>query len=100
MARVIWRYRLPKSQGLHVVDMPKGAEALTFDVKDNELNVWMLIRTINIERPMIRREFVLAWTGREDPAMPPVSAYVGSVQTVEGRETIVWHLFDLEAARG
>lgn len=91
MSKTVHRYPLV-SNHLTVVDMPKGAQLLSCQVKANDesLHLWALVDT---EQPLESRTFVVVCTGavlhdQDYPAM----RYVATVQYDDG--DFVLHVFE------
>lgn len=87
--RTIYKYGLGGLNSHITVEMPEGADVLTFQYQADQPCIWALVDT---ERPAVIRHFLIhgtghAFNGQED-------RYVGTAQ----RGPFVWHLFEMAAS--
>lgn len=85
--RTVWKYELAIDDYIDV-EIPKGAEILTFQIQSDKPCIWCLVDP-NVEKET--RRFRLAGTGhdiKEDNLK-----YIGSCQVHEG--VLIFHLFEI-----
>lgn len=86
----IYKYPVPiTTGGSCVVEMPKGARALSLQVQDGEPVLWMLC---DPSTGTERRLFTWYPTGHIYDAGGIRGEHVGTIQLYDGR--LVWHLFE------
>lgn len=84
----IWRFEIPIQDDIRL-EMPQGAEVLTFQVQAGKPMIWARVRA---DAPSVTRRLRLAGTGH--PLNGAADApHVGSTQLHDG--ALVFHLFDL-----
>jgi len=86
--RNVWKYKLTANDYIDV-EMPKGAEVLTFQIQFDIPCIWCLV---DPDAEKESRRFRLAGTGhdiKEDNLK-----YIGSCQVHEG--ALIFHLFEVE----
>ena len=72
------------------LDMPKGADILSFQIQEGNPYIWALV---NPEAEIEKRTFRLAGTGHPIEELPLDLFFIGTVQMVGGN--LVWHLFEV-----
>lgn len=86
----VWKFPLTPPDDFPVIEMPKGAQPLHFDVQVGIPTLWALV---DPEAPTTRHAFRFAGTGHPiETGNDPV--YIGSCF----HGSFVWHLFDLGEA--
>lgn len=85
----VWKFKVspPDAEGRVTVELPSGAEVLSFGFQDGDVVAWALVKG---EKPSGKslRTFILVTTGYEFP----VAGWF--VQTLMSRYGMVWHVFD------
>ena len=84
----IWKFRVPLS-GTPTINMPIGAEILSFQTQDDQLCIWAIVDT---EKDVEPREFLIVGTGHSFDESN--AKYIGTTQQENGR--FVWHLFEVQ----
>ena len=88
----VFKYTLPRPDletGRFKLELPAGAEILSFESQGLDLVVWALVDPGHYLRSY--REFILANTGDEIDAGYNKLSFIGTATV----EPIVWHLFEL-----
>lgn len=83
----IFKYSIP-SKTTSIISMPRSARVLKVDVQFNELFIWAIVE---IDNPIIEREFYLVGTGDQLDITEPF-VYHGTFIIDNGAS--VWHLFE------
>jgi len=84
--KTIWKFEVPLT-GVFLLEMPEGAEILSFQGQKDKLCVWAIVET---DAQLERRRFSICGTGFKLPEN--LGRYIGTTQTHEG--DLVWHLFE------
>ena len=84
MTLAVWKYPLQKDS-YHIVDLPVGAEVLSFQMQQGVPTIWALV---DVNGSLGRRMFRILATGESLPDKN--LKYIGSVQD----HAFVWHLFE------
>jgi len=84
--KTIWKFEAPLT-GVFSLEMPKGAEILSFQGQKDKLCIWAIVET---DAQIERRRFCIGGTGYWLPEN--FGRYIGTTQTHGG--DLVWHLFE------
>lgn len=82
----IYKYQFDIS-GIVTIEMPVGAQVLSFDTQNNTPTLWALVEP---KADIEKRTFYIFGTGRDVPDNFDGSDHIGTVQ-IDG---MVWHLFE------
>ena len=88
----IWKYELWRGLTTHII--PRDAVALTAQLQDTSLVIWMQVEDT---APPVETQFVVLATGQPFPAMlvPKDIRYINTVQ----HSGLVWHVFQVVQVR-
>jgi len=84
--RCIYKYTIPPQDKFNL-ELPKGAQILSFQEQDDKLCLWALVNPVAAK---VVRYFHIFGTGNVIDACIDVLQYIGSVQ----QSIYVWHLFE------
>ena len=93
--RTVYKWPISDVRDEIVLDMPEGAEVLTFRMQYDVPTLWALV---DPEAEIVPRHFRLAGTGH--PIDEDELGYIGSVQLMDmefhgERQQLVFHLFEV-----
>ena len=83
----IYKYPLTV-EGKILLELPEGAEILTFQTQRDFLCIWALV---NPDAPKVKREFRMYGTGHD--VKEDGLKYIGTCQQFNGG--LIWHLFEV-----
>ena len=84
---VIYKYVVPVCKSFFDLELPLGAEILSFQRQDNTPIIWVLIKKEDFKET---RHFAVRGTGEAMNDWRSSDIYIGTVQI----PPFVWHLFE------
>lgn len=87
----VWRYDLPVTDHVTLVEMPRGTQLLHVASQHGQLDSVQLWAGVDPSEPAEPRAFVVRGTGQSVGAEH--EHYVGTAIVADGR--LVWHLFEV-----
>ena len=84
--KTIWKYQI-LIEDYQSIDMPFGAEILSFKLQDNVPTIWALVEPTG---EMVERRFRLAGTGHH--INEGGIKYIGTIKMMDDK--IIYHLFE------
>lgn len=87
--KTIHKYPIPEITREPAINMPRGAQVLSFQVQRGEPCIWALVDT---DEPVEAKEFYLVGTGHPFAFNPDHLRFIGTGQLMNG--DLLLHLFE------